>query len=109
MRRIRKGDEIVVLAGRDKGKRGTVTRVIASADRRPEYVVVENINMRIRHVRPNPQANNPGGRVPFEAKIHVSNVAAYNSESKRKDRIRIVTDEQGARLRVFASDGRSVA
>jgi len=108
MRRIRKGDEVQVLCGRDKGKRGTVKKVVAGSDGKPELVVVENVNMRIRHVRGDPQRNKPGGRVSFEAGMHVSNVALYNPETKRPDRVRVKTDEKGKKYRVFASDGREV-
>lgn len=105
MRKIRKGDEIQVVAGRDKGRRGTVKRVIAGASRRPEHVVVEGVNVRVRHRRPNPAKNDPGGRVGIEARIHVSNVALYNPAKKGPDRVRIETDGKGRKRRVFVSDG----
>jgi len=108
MRKIRKGDEVQVLCGRDKGKRGTVKQVLSGVDGKPERVVVENVNMRIRHVRPDPQRNKPGGRISFESGMHVSNVALYNPESKRPDRVRIKADDKGKKRRVFASDGREV-
>lgn len=109
MRRIRKGDEVQVLAGRDKGRRGTVKRVLAAGPgRRPDHVVVEGINVRIRHTRPNPAKNDPGGRIGVETKIHVSNVGLYNPAKKGPDRVRIVTDGRGRKSRVFASDGKEV-
>jgi large subunit ribosomal protein L24 len=108
MRKVRKGDEVQVIAGRDKGRRGTVKRVISGADGKAEYVVVENVNERFRHRRPNPVAQDPGGRIRFEAKIHVSNVGLHNPETQRAGRVRIAVGEDGRKMRVFASSGKEV-
>ena len=101
MARIRKGDEVIVTAGRDKGRRGTVIRVLAERDR----LVVEGINMVKKHQRPNPQAGLPGGIIDKEMPIHVSNVQIYNPVSKKGDRIGLKTLKDGQRVRFFKSDG----
>jgi large subunit ribosomal protein L24 len=102
MQRIRKGDRVVVTAGREKGRQGVVLRVLA------EHVLVENVNMVKRHTRPNPQANQPGGIVQKEAPIHASNVMLFNPATKKGDRIGIRTLENGRKVRVFKSNGEVV-
>ena len=99
MRKIRREDQVIVIAGRDKGKRGEVVRVL-DGDR----LVVAGVNMVKKHQRANPQANQQGGIVDREAPIHVSNVAIYNEESDRPDRVGIRM-EDGRRVRYFKSDG----
>ena len=103
MRRIRKGDEIIVLAGRDRGKRGTVLRVYAD-----DRVLVDNVNVVKKHVRPNPNKGETGGIVEREAPIHVSNVAHYNPETDRGDRIGFKVLEDGRKVRYFRSNGEVV-
>lgn len=103
MQKIRKGDDVIVIAGKDKGKRGTVLRV-ADNDR----VVVENVNMIKRHTRPNPQRNVAGGIVEKEASIHVSNVALFNPATKKADRIGVRTLEDGRKVRFFKSNSEVV-
>jgi large subunit ribosomal protein L24 len=98
MNKIRKGDEVVVIAGRDKGRRGTVIRVAG------EKVFVENINMVKRHTRPNPQRNVQGGIVEKEAALHLSNVQLWNAVAKKGDRVGIRTLADGRRVRVFKSN-----
>ena len=98
MNKIRKGDEVVVIAGRDKGRRGTVIRVAG------EKVFVENINMVKRHTRPNPQRNVQGGIVEKEAALHLSNVQLWNAVAKRGDRVGIRTLADGRRVRFFKSN-----
>jgi len=98
MRRIKKGDEVIVIAGRDKGKRGSVLRVI-DADR----LIVENVNIVKRHTRPNPQAGVSGGIIEREAAIHASNVMLYNPQSKKGDRVGVRTLEDGRKVRYFKS------
>jgi large subunit ribosomal protein L24 len=102
MQRIRKGDRIIVTTGRDKGRQGTVIRVIED-----ERVVVENVNMVKKHQKPNPQAGTPGGIVQKEAPIHVSNVALYNPVTKKADRVGFKSLE-GRKVRVFKSNGEVV-
>ena len=99
MRKIRREDEVIVIAGRDKGKRGEVVRVLDD-----DRLVVAGVNMVKKHQRANPQANQQGGIVDREAPIHVSNVAIYNEESDRPDRVGIRV-EDGRRVRYFKSDG----
>jgi large subunit ribosomal protein L24 len=98
MRKIRKGDEVVVIAGREKGRRGTVIKVLE------ERVLVENINMVKRHTRPNPQRGTQGGIVEKEASIHLSNVMLWNPIAKKGDRVGIRTLGDGRRVRYFKSN-----
>ncbi|MCY4220466.1 MAG: 50S ribosomal protein L24 [Thiotrichales bacterium] len=98
-RRIRKGDEVVVLAGRNRGQRGRVLEVDAERGR----VVVEGINVVKRHTRPNPQKGTSGGIIESEASVHVSNVALFNPITGKGDRIGIRTMEDGRKVRYFKS------
>ncbi len=100
MRRISKGDEVVVLAGKDKGKRGVVLKVIQDL----EKVIVENINMVKRHTKGNPAQGTPGGIVEKEMPLHVSNVAIWNPISDKADRIGIKMLEDGQKVRFFKSN-----
>lgn len=99
MRKIRREDQVIVIAGRDKGKRGEVVRVLDD-----DRLVVAGVNLVKKHQRANPQANQQGGIVDQEAPIHLSNVAIYNEESDRPDRVGIRLEE-GRRVRYFKSDG----
>ena len=99
MRKIRREDQVIVIAGRDKGKRGEVVRVLDD-----DRLVVAGVNLVKKHQRANPQANQQGGILDQEAPIHVSNVAIYNEESDRADRVGIRV-EDGRRVRYFKSDG----
>lgn len=99
MRKIKKGDDVIVLTGKDKGKRGTVVNVVAD-----DRVVVENVNMVKRHTKPNPQKGIAGGIVEKEASIHVSNIAIFNSATKKADRIGFRTLEDGKKVRFFKSN-----
>ena len=101
-RKIRKGDDVIVLAGKDKGKRGTVLRV---ADDR---VVVENVNLAKKHVKPNPNRGEQGGIVDKEMPLHVSNVALYNPATDKGDRVGFKTLDDGRKVRVFKSNGEVV-
>jgi large subunit ribosomal protein L24 len=102
MNRIRKGDQVVVIAGKDKGKTGDVVRVAG------DKVVVSNINIVKRHTKPNPQAGQPGGVIEREAPIHVSNVMLFNPASGKGERVATKVLEDGRRLRVFRSSGEAV-
>jgi large subunit ribosomal protein L24 len=102
MNRIRKGDRVIVTAGKDKGKQGEVVRVLG------EKVVVSNINIVKRHTKPNPQAGQPGGVVEREAPIHISNVMLFNPATGKGERIGIKVLEDGRKLRVFRSSGEAV-
>ena len=103
MRKIKKGDEVVVLTGKDKGKRGTVLRVV-DADR----VVVENINMVKKHTKANPQAGEAGGILDKEMPIQVSNVGLYNAQEDKADRVGFKILEDGRKVRIFKSTGEVV-
>ena len=102
MNRIKKGDQVVVIAGKDKGKRGDVVRVAG------DKVVVANINVIKRHTKPNPQAGQPGGVIEREAPIHISNVMLFNPASGKGERVGIKVLEDGRKLRVFRSSGEAV-
>ncbi|MFP4183175.1 MAG: 50S ribosomal protein L24 [Halorhodospira sp.] len=99
MRKIRTGDEVIVIAGKDKGRRGKVTRVIPDRDR----VVVDNVNMVKRHTRGNPMQGTTGGIIEKEAPIHISNVAIYNPETQKADRVGCRW-EGGRKVRYFKSN-----
>ena len=102
MNRIKKGDQVVVIAGKDKGKTGDVVRVAG------DKVVVSNINIVKRHTKPNPQAGQPGGVIEREAPIHVSNVMLFNPASGKGERIGTKVLEDGRKLRVFRSSGEAI-
>ena len=99
MSRIRKGDNVVVIAGRDKGKRGDVTRVL------DDQVVVSGVNQVKKHQRPNPMKGQQGGIVTKEMPIHVSNVAIWNPITQKADRIGLRMLEDGRKVRFFRSNG----
>lgn len=98
MSKIRKGDEVVISVGRDKGRRGTVSAVLENR------VVVENLNMVKRHTKPNPQRNIPGGIVQKEASIHISNVKLWNTATGKGDRVGFKVLADGRKVRYFKSN-----
>ncbi len=100
MRKIKKGDEVIVIAGKDKGTRGEVIKVFPEKDK----VLVQNVNMVKKHQKPNPQAGTPGGIVEKEMPLHISNVAIYNPKSGKADRVGIRILEDGRKVRFFKSD-----
>jgi len=100
MRKIKKGDNVVVIAGRDKGKRGDVTRTIGL-----DKLVVSGVNQVKKHQKPNPMKNQPGGIVSKELPIHISNVAVWNPLTKKPDRIGFRTLQDGRKVRFFKSNG----
>ena len=102
MNRIKKGDQVVVTAGKDKGKRGDVVSVAG------DKVIVSNVNLVKRHTKPNPQASQPGGVIEREAPIHVSNVMLFNPASGKGERIGTKVLEDGRKLRVFRSSGEAI-
>jgi large subunit ribosomal protein L24 len=103
MQRLKKGDEVVVLSGRDKGKRGTVLRRSG-----PQHVVVEGVNRVKKHERPNPMKGQTGGIVDKDLPIHVSKVALFNPGTQKADRTGIKTLEDGRKVRVFKANGEQV-
>jgi large subunit ribosomal protein L24 len=103
MRKIKKGDNVVVIAGRDKGKRGDVARIVDDT-----HVIVNGVNTVKRHTKPNPMKNQPGGIVSKEVPIHVSNVAIWNPVTQKPDRIGLKLMEDGRKLRFYKSNGEQI-
>ncbi|MCE1239836.1 MAG: 50S ribosomal protein L24 [Azonexaceae bacterium] len=103
MEKIIKGDEVVVITGKDKGKRGTVLRRVDA-----EHLVVEGVNRAKKHVKPNPVKGVQGGIVDKDMPIHISNVALFNPATKKADRVGIKSLEDGRKVRVFRSNGELV-
>ncbi|MGQ0512702.1 MAG: 50S ribosomal protein L24 [Betaproteobacteria bacterium] len=103
MQRIRKGDEIVVTTGRDKGKRGTVLRRVGD-----DQLVVEGVNRVKKHQRPNPMKGQTGGIVDKDMPIHISNVALVNPATQKADRVGFKLLADGRKVRVFKSNGEQV-
>ncbi len=103
MNKIRKGDEVIVIAGRDKGKRGTVSLRVDE-----DRVVVDGINIVKKHAKPNPMKGIQGGIVEKAMPIQQSNVAIYNKASGKADRVGIKTLQDGTRVRVFKSSGEEI-
>lgn len=103
MRRIRKGDEVIVIAGKSKGQRGTVLRVLAEG-----RVVVENVNVIKKHQKPNPQSGINGGIIEKEAPLDISNVMVFNPVTKKGDRVGYRVLEDGRKVRYFKSNGEVV-
>jgi large subunit ribosomal protein L24 len=103
MAKIRKGDDVIVLAGRDKGKRGTVLRRVDAY-----HVVVEGVNRVKKHQRPNPMKGETGGIIDKDLPIHISNVALFNPATKKADRTGIKVMDGGKKVRVFKDNGEQV-
>ena len=103
MEKIRKGDEVIVITGKDKGKRGTIVRRVSE-----DLVVVEGVNRAKKHVKPNPIKGVVGGIVDKDVPIQISNVALFNPATKKADRVGIKVLEDGRKVRVFKSNGEQV-
>ena len=103
MQRIKKGDEVIVIAGRDKGKRGTVLRRVDA-----DHVVVEGVNRVKKHQRPNPMKGVNGGIVDLDLPIHISNVALFNPGTKKADRVGVKKLDDGRKVRIFKANGEQV-
>lgn len=103
MRKIKRDDEVIVLTGRDKGKRGSVTRL-----RDDGRLYVSGVNMVKRHTKGNPQAGQPGGIIEKEAPIQASNIAIYNNNTNKADRVGFKTLDDGKKVRVFKSTGEEI-
>ncbi len=99
MQKLKRDDEVVVIVGRDKGKRGRVTRVL-----KDDRLIVSGINMVKRHTKPNPNIGRQGGIVEKEAPIHASNVAIFNPAASKADRVGFKIQEDGTKVRIFKSD-----
>ena len=103
MNKMRKGDSVIVISGKDKGRRGTVLRRVDD-----ERVVVEGVNRVKKHVKPNPMKNQQGGIVEMEMPIQISNVALYNPATQKADRVGFKTLDDGRKVRVFKANGEVV-
>ncbi len=103
MNKIRRGDQVIVTTGRDKGKRGTVTLRVDD-----ERIVVEGINVAKKHVKPNPMKGTTGGVVDKTMPIHQSNVAIYNAATGKADRVGIKLQDDGKKVRVYKSSGAEI-
>jgi len=106
MRKVKSGDEVIVIAGKDKGKRGKVQTVIQT-ERKGDKFIVTGINMVKKHQKPVPQLNQPGGIVEKEAPISASNVAIFNSETGKGDRVGF-RFEDGKKVRFYKSNGKTI-
>ena len=100
MKKIKKGDEVFVRVGRDRGKRGSVVKVMPNG-----RVIVQGINVVKRHTKPNPQLNKPGGIGEKEASLDISNVAIFNPVTEKPDRVGFRSLEDGKKIRFFKSNG----
>ena len=103
MLKIKKGDEVIVIAGRDKGKQGKVSALTANGK-----CFVSGVNMVKRHTKPNPQAGVQGGIIEKESLIDISNIAIFNPSSKKADKVAINISEEGKRIRVYKSSGKAI-
>ena len=103
MEKIRKGDDVIVTTGRDKGKRGTVLRIVDA-----RHLIVEGVNRVKKHQRPNPMKNQTGGIVDKDMPIDISNVALFNPQTKKADRVGFKLMQDGRKVRVFKSNGEMV-
>ncbi len=103
MRKIKKNDDVIVIAGKDKGNRGNVLNVL------DDHVLVSGINKVKKHQKPNPVKGVAGGIVEMEKPIHISNVAIYNAATKKADRVGVKSLEDGRKVRVFKSSGEVIA
>ena len=103
MQKLKRDDEVIVIAGKDKGKRGKITRVLDNG-----RLIVSGINMVKRHTKPNPNLGKQGGIVEKEAGIQISNVAIFNSKADKADRVGISVNENGDKVRVFKSDNSAI-
>ena len=103
MNRIRTGDQVIVIAGKDKGKQGSITKILSNG-----RCYVSGIQMVKRHTKPNPNAGIAGGVVEKEASIDISNISIYNSSTKQADKVSIKLLEDGSKVRVFRSLGKEI-
>ena len=103
MEKIRKGDEVVVIAGKDKGKRGSVLRRVDA-----EHVLIEGVNRVKKHVKPNPVKGVVGGVIDKDMPLHISNVSLYNPATQKADRVGFKQLEDGTKVRIFKSNGEVV-
>ena len=103
MNKIRTGDEVIVIAGKDKGKQGTLTKIMNNG-----RCLVTGVQLVKKHTKPNPQAGIQGGILEQESSISLSNIAIYNASSKKADKVSIQTKDDGSRVRLFKSTGKEI-
>ena len=103
MNKIRTGDQVIVTAGKDKGKQGSITKILSNG-----RCYVSGVQIVKRHTKPNPNAGIAGGVVEREASIDMSNVSIYNSSTKKADKVSIKSLEDGTKVRVFRSSGKEI-
>ena len=103
MNKIKREDEVIVITGKDKGKRGTVSRLLGK-----DRIIVAGVNMVKRHTKANPNAGQPGGIIEKEASLHVSNIAIFNAETNKAARVGIAVSDEGDKKRIFKSNGQDV-
>ena len=103
MKKIKPNDEVIIVAGRDKGKRGNVAKLVGK-----DRVIVSGVNMVKRHTKANPNAGQAGGIIEKEASLHVSNIAIFNAETNKGDRVGISIEEDGSKTRLFKSTGSAI-
>ena len=103
MKKIRTGDEVIVIAGKDKDKQGAVSSLLPN-----DKCYISGIKMNKRHTKPNPQAGIQGGIVEKESPIHLSNIAIYNPSTQKADKVGIKVSDDGNRIRVFKSSGEEI-
>lgn len=103
MKKIRTGDQVIVMAGKDKGKQGPITKILSNG-----RCYVSGVQMIKRHTKPNPNAGIAGGVIEKEASIDISNIAIYNSSTKKGDKVSIKSLEDGTKIRVFKSSGKEI-
>ena len=102
MNKLKTGDEVIIISGKDKGKTGTLTKFLAK-----DRCIVMGLKIVKKHQKPNPQLNIAGGIIEKESPIHISNVAIYNKKLKKADTVKIYSDEKGKK-RIFKSDGKEI-
>ena len=102
MKKFRQGDDVIVLVGKDKGRRGKIERIL------DDRVIVDGVNMIKKHAKGNPALGDPGGIQEREASIHISNIAHFNPSTKKGGRVGFRTDDAGKKVRIFKSDSSSV-
>ena len=103
MNKIKTGDQVIVIAGKDKGKQGSVTKILSNG-----RCYVSGVQMVKRHTKPNPNAGAPGGIIEREAPIQVSNVALFNASTNKGDRVGFKIQEDNTKIRIFKSSGEAV-